>query len=494
MASDSNSYKSMAKSSGIVAFVQVFQMFFGLLRNKVVALLIGTAGFGVWSLYNTFISMVSSFSEFGLASSGVREIAKSSDDKRKISECIYTFRITILAFSVFCSILILIFSKEISNYLFNTVDYYWGVRFLSITIIANGIARGGYAILNGLHKMKFLAYSQILGAIAGSLGTIIIVYFGGVTYVPLALSVVIFTLAISTSYYVHKLGIKSIFPGKKKFLKYLKTLVYLGVGFTIAGVISTLMTLLSRGYLSSHYDLSAVGIYQASWTISNLYIGVLLSAMGVDFLPRISKASDDYGKMNKMINEQVNFALPLAAIGVAVILLFSKYILQILYSSEFEVGIYIIRWQILGVLLRILAFPFSYSIMAKGKPLHYALIQIIFWISDYLLLILFSSLWGFNALGINYFVAYIGYFTMSYFIAKKIHSFKYSKETLIIILKCFLFIALSWIAANVLEGVYSFIVGGILILIYSIRLNRHIEKLFGVGIIGFCSRLFRKRK
>jgi hypothetical protein len=29
-----NNYKEMAKSSGLIAFVQIFQMLFGLIRNK----------------------------------------------------------------------------------------------------------------------------------------------------------------------------------------------------------------------------------------------------------------------------------------------------------------------------------------------------------------------------------------------------------------------------------------------------------------------------
>ena len=43
-----NTYKSILKSSGLIAYVQIFQMALGLVRNKVVALVLGASGFGIW--------------------------------------------------------------------------------------------------------------------------------------------------------------------------------------------------------------------------------------------------------------------------------------------------------------------------------------------------------------------------------------------------------------------------------------------------------------
>ena len=46
-------YKDIAKSTGMVGMIQIFQMGFGLLRNKLVAILLGTGGFGICS--NTYV-------------------------------------------------------------------------------------------------------------------------------------------------------------------------------------------------------------------------------------------------------------------------------------------------------------------------------------------------------------------------------------------------------------------------------------------------------
>lgn len=484
----------MVKSSGIVALVQVFQMAFALIRNKGISLLVGATGFGIWSLFQTFIEMLSSFSVFGLDQGGVREIAKSSDSEEKVAKTIYTFRMVIIVLSIIFGILVLILAKQISIFLFATDRFLWGVRFLSITVVLNGIARGGYAILNGVRALDKLAISQIIASVAGSIGSILLVYFGGQEILPVALTVVIFTLAVFTSLYVRKLKIKSIRPSLAEFGKISKQLLYMGMGFTIAGLVATIMTLLSRSYLSDHYSLQSVGIFQASWTISNLYVSILLNAMGIDFMPRLSKVSNDNLKMNQMINQQINFALSLGAVGISLVILLAPLLLILLYSHEFVSGIHIVRWQILGVSLRILAFPLSYAIMAKAKPIQYAAIQILFWCGDYLLLILFSSLWGFNALGVNYFVAYMGYLLLTYAACRHNQAFRFSPLVRKVIILAFVFISLFWLCSYEFEGIGLYLIA---IPIWFVQLwlaNKHLKETMDINIAQFLMNIWNKVK
>lgn len=488
----SNSYKNMAKSSGLIAFVQVFQMVFGLIRNKGISLIVGTTGFGIWSLYHTFIEMLSSFSVFGLDQGGVREIARTSDSKENVAKTIYTFRLIILLLSVIFGTLVFLFAVQISEYLFGTDRFKAGVQFLSLTVVFNGIARGGYAILNGVRALRYLAVSQIIAAILGSLGSIALVFVGGERLLPHALSIVIFTLAVITTIYVRKLKIRALRPTREEFRIIAKQLIYMGLGFTVAGVVSTVMTLLSRGYLSNHYSLGAVGIYQASWTIANLYVGILLNAMGIDFMPRLSKVSDDNNKMNEMINQQIDFAVSFGSIGISLVIVFAPVVIYLLYSADFVAGATIARWQILGVAMRILAFPFSYSIMAKAKPVQYAVIQIIFWTGDYLLLMLFSSIWGFDALGINYFVAYMGYLFMTFSACRHNHSFSFSPQVVKVLVRSFAFIAVFWLLSFFVKGYMLYLVSFPLWLVQVYYVDKHLRQAMDINMMHILSTVYRK--
>ena len=409
----SSTYKDIAKSTSIVASVQVVQMIFSLIRNKVISLVVGTSGFGIWSLYTTFFELLGSFSMLGLDQSAVREIAKNSEDSNTTAKIISSFKKVVLLTTAITLIIAIVFSKQISCYLFDSSKYQIGIVIISCLLFFRTVSRIWYVILNGLRKLKELALSQIISTIAGSVLTITVVCIWKTQSIAVAIGLVSVGMAIIPYLYVKRIGLPNIKVSLRNAIRESKDMLKLGIGFTIAGIISTIMTFMGKSYLSNNFNISDVGLYQASWTISSLYIGMILTAMGVDFMPRLSKVANDNKAASEMINQQILFGVVLGSIGVIGILLFSKILLYFIYSSEFYKASIIIRWHVLGVFLRVLAFPFSYAIMAKGKATGYAIIQTIFWVLEYFLLVFFGNKYGYDGLGVNYLVAYICYLTLS---------------------------------------------------------------------------------
>lgn len=439
-----SSYKSIAKSSGLIAGVQIAQMFFSLLRNKAISIILGSSAFGFYSIYNTFIEMGAAFAVLGIDNSVVRELSRCNEDKEAIGKVLYISNRILLVFSVIVSTLIVVFADKIGFYLFNEAGHDFGVRCVAFIVLFSVAAREGYAVLNGVRSLKKLAVSQIISSGLGSIGIVVAILLWREKSIPIALGIIYVTMSVVTCWYIKKDGLKEHLVSSLEFIKVAKGLIYIGLGVAIAGAISTVMTMMSKSFLTEHYSLSAVGFYQSSWTISNLYTGIILSAMGVDFMPRLSKIIDNKEKATELINQQIIFGVVLSSIAISGILLFSQEILYILYAKEFMVASSIVKWHIVGVFLRVIAFPFSYTILAKGNAKQYAIIQAIFWIGDYLLLIFCSHFWGFNGLGMNYPIAYFGFLAMTFFAAKKICGFYFSKELKSVLLKLSLFIAISW--------------------------------------------------
>ncbi len=439
------SYKSIAKSSGLIAFVQVAQMGFSLFRNKAISILLGSAVFGLYSIYNTFIEMGAVLAVFGLNSSVVRELSRCKGDRQAIGKVYYISNRLILTFSLIVFLLVLIFAEDIGFYMFNEGGHEWGVRCVAFIVLFSVAARQGYAILNGIRSLRKLAVSQILSSGVGSIGVVLGVLLWKENAIPAAMGVISVTMAAVTYFYVRKAGVREVKASWAEFKKTSHTLLYIGAGVTIAGIISTVMTFMSKSFLTEHYSMSAVGFYQSSWTISNLYTGIILTAMGVDFMPRLSSIIDDKKKATELINQQILFGVVLSSIAISGILLFSKEMLYILYDKEFEVASSILRWQILGVFLRTIAFPFSYTILAKGNAKFYAFAQIVFWVGDFLLLMLCSRIWGFDGLGVNYPIAYLGYLTLTCLAARRICRFSFSKELIRVLAILCGFIGAAWI-------------------------------------------------
>ncbi|MEH6407552.1 MAG: O-antigen translocase [Leeuwenhoekiella sp.] len=486
------SYTSILKSSGLIGLVQICQLTFGIIRNKVVAIVLGASGFGIWGLYQTYLEMVSSFSSLGIDQSGVREIAKNHDDHDHQLKVILILKRSLLLICVLVTLLSICFSKTISKSLFDTEDYFTGVILVSFVIIFNTISKGQKAILNGLRNIRGLAISQIYGSISGTILTISLVFFLGVKGIPLYLFGIGLMAMLFTWLQVRKLKLEVVTPSKSVVQSEFKNLLYLGLGFSISAIISGIFSYLSRIYLNSAFDLSTVGIYQASWTISNMYIGIILTAMGVDFMPRMMELVSDNKKLNNLVNEQMELGLLISSIGVVFILIFSSFILQILYSSEFIQGSQIIRWQVLGVALRVLGFPFSYSIMAKNKPVKYVMVQAVHFICDYLLLIFFSKLLGFEGLGINYFISYIIYLGMTWFICYKLFDFSPTALLMKITLISFTCICCGWFISYFFSGFTLVGIGVLLLIGMAIWINLYLSKYMGANIIGFIKNKLKK--
>lgn len=487
-----SSYKQIAKSSGIVGFVSIFQMSFSLLRNKAIALLLGAKGFGVYGMYQVFIETAITFSTLGLDKSGVRHISKHNDDLILRNNSIQVFRKSIFIVSLFISIICAVFCKQISVSLFETDDYYIGIIICCVVVFVRCVSQGQISVLNGIRDLRSLALSQISAAVIGSSLSVAFVYFLG--FDGLALSFLSFGVAsICFSYFFlrkHSLTAEKLSFGE--FISQFKELVYLGLGFSIAGAIASLFTYLARTYINFEFSLDIVGIYQACWLISNLYIGIILNAMGVDFMPRLMRVVSDKKEVNRLVNEQMEIGTLLSGIGVVFIVCFSDIILQLLYSSEFAQGADIIKWQVLGVSLRVLGFPLAHSVMAFNKPFIYVLIQGVFALVEYILLVFFTNYYGFDGLGINYFVAYLVFMAMWICATRYLFNFRFSKK-----LKAVL--ALTWMAillANAIvyftDGILTYVLGMVFGLFYFLIITYVLKKTMGLDILSIVLKKIKK--
>src|SRR5947209_7125653 len=90
----SDSRKQVLKSTGILGGVQLVNIFIGIVRVKVLAILLGAVGVGIAGLYQSTIDTVKSMTGFGLGFSAVRNIASSSssNDTRRLAVTVIVLR------------------------------------------------------------------------------------------------------------------------------------------------------------------------------------------------------------------------------------------------------------------------------------------------------------------------------------------------------------------------------------------------------------------
>ena len=72
-------YAQILKYTGIFGTIQGLSILTGVIRNKVMALMLGTQGMGMLSLLNSTVSFLSLATSLGLSFSAVREMASCKD-------------------------------------------------------------------------------------------------------------------------------------------------------------------------------------------------------------------------------------------------------------------------------------------------------------------------------------------------------------------------------------------------------------------------------
>src|ERR1700737_1450288 len=85
---EKGTYGQILKSSALVGGSSVLNIAIGIVRTKVMAVLLGPAGFGLFGLYGSITTLTQTLAGMGINSSGVRQIAEAagSDDSERIAQ------------------------------------------------------------------------------------------------------------------------------------------------------------------------------------------------------------------------------------------------------------------------------------------------------------------------------------------------------------------------------------------------------------------------
>lgn len=368
-----SSYKESFKSTMLIGGSQVIGILLRIVKTKILAVLLGPAGVGIVGLYSAITEMVSMIADMGIGTSGVRQIAmaSSSYDEDQIARTTITLRWVAIILGTFGAVAMVACALPLSRLTFGDSSHAEALAFLSVTIFFGAVATGQTALIQGMRRIDQLAMLTILGTLFSSLFSIpFVFYLGENGIVPFLIATSAASIGTSC-WFARKIKVARIVMTWRDILWEARTLLKLGFVFMVTFAISSGTMYVVRIIIARSLGLDAVGQFQAASTLSTLYIGVILNAMGADFYPRLTAVAFDNIEVNRMVNEQVELGLLLALPGIVFTLAFAPRILQIFYSVHFISACEVLRWYILGIFLRVICWPMGYIIQAKGKGLLY---------------------------------------------------------------------------------------------------------------------------
>jgi PST family polysaccharide transporter len=155
-------------------------------------------------------------------------------------------------------------------------------------------------------------------------------------------------------------------------------LLKLGVAMMWNVLISGALVFATRAMIVRELDIDSNGIFQAAWTISGLFIGFVLAAMGMDFLPRLTAVAGDKIQVTKLVNEQTEIGILMSLPGLLATVTLAPLLVPLLYTTKFAESANLVPWLIAGCLAQVISWPLALIQIARGETISYMVAQTLF--------------------------------------------------------------------------------------------------------------------
>lgn len=482
MTEQKNSYRQIVKATSLFGGVQLFQIVISVIRSKFVAILLGPAGMGVVGLLTSTTSLVVGLTNFGLGTSAVKNVSEANvaEDSSRLATVISVLRRLVWITGILGALLTLLFSPQLSQFTFGNKEYTLAFAWLSITLLVNQLSIGEMVVLQGLRKLHQMARANVYGSFSSLVITIPLYYRFGVKGIVPALIITAFTTLFFAWYFSRNIETGKSAVTRTNILTEGKSMLMMGFMISMSGLVSLVVAYIIRIFINRSGDVSDVGFYNAGFTIINTYVGMIFTAMGTDYYPRLSLVSSDDDKCREQINQQSEIALLILAPILIGFLVFINWAVILLYSNQFLSITGMVYWATLGIFFKALSWAIAFVFLAKGAA------KLFFWnelassIYGLGLNMLGYHMAGLTGLGISFLAGYFLYFIQVFIISKIKFQFSFNSSLILIFAVQFSLALLCFVLVYLIKHPLVYLPGILLIGVSAWYSYKELDKRIGL--------------
>lgn len=416
---------------------------------------------GLAGLLQAGTALVAAFTNFGLSTSAIKNIAASQveGNDEKVGRVIAVFRRLVWATGLLGLLVTLGLSSHLSQLTFGNKEYTWAFALLSITLLIDQISSGQEVLLRATRQLKLMAKSSIIGSVFGLLTTIPLYYLFGIDGIVPALVVAAFTSFLIRLYFVSKLTVKKVNVDYATVKLEGKKMLIMGFIISLSGSMPVVFSYFVRIFISNYGSIADVGLYNAGFAIVNTYVGMIFTAMGTDYYPRLSEVAHSNEECQKVINQQSEIAILILAPVIMVFLVFINWVVIALYSTKFITINEMIQYVGIGMFFKTASWSIAFIFLSKGAS------KLFFWnelvANIYILglnLIGYYEM-GLTGLGLSFTLGYFLYFIQVYIVSKIVFKFSFNWGFIKIFSAQFSLILLWYLIVKLMRCPYPYSVG-----------------------------------
>lgn len=395
------SYEHVLKYMGLFGGIQGMGIAISLLRNKLVAVLLGPDGMGLISLFNSSIKFVSDSTSFGISVSAIKNLSEAYEkgDEEELQRLMLIVRSWGLLTALLGMFMLMAAGPLLSSQTFSWGNHTLHYIFLSPVVAMMAITGVEMAILKSTGKLRNIAVITMYTMLSSLFIAVPIYFFFGMKGIVPTIVLTTFAQMVATVSYSYR-HFPLSFSFRSSVLREGLGIVWLGIAFVVAGIFGSGADFIIRSYINNVAGLDMVGFYNSGYMMTIIYGGMIFTAMETDFFPRLSAVNKDREACNLTINRQIEVSLLIVSPMLVAIIIFLPIIIPLLFSDKFLPVVGLIQLMMLALYFRAIKLPVSYLTISKGDSFAYMLLEATYAVMIVPAVILCFNAWGLIGTGI----------------------------------------------------------------------------------------------
>jgi PST family polysaccharide transporter len=384
--------------------------------SKFLAIYSGPTGFAMIGQMNNFLSILYAIGSAGVNTGLTKYVSEYEGDdqirNRFISSTIYLM----LVFTSISGFFLIVFSSQISNYLFKTPNYSTYIVFVGVAMFFYNTGQIFLSVINGLKLFKTFIWVNILISFAGLISSVLLIWLfqmnGAIISVIVNLLFYFLVLwpFLRNAPWFNLNAFKPVFHSNET-----KKLISFTVMFLFSSTVMPVVQILLRGYLFSHFSQTDAGYWDSLNRISQIPVLILTTAFSTYYLPHLAQIKTKI-LMELEIKKTIRIIFPITFLILGFIYLFRVQLISIVFTDKFQPVANLLFWQLMGDLFRMLSFVFAYVLLAKVQTLYFVIGEVFFGIALYGISLFLLPAFGLFGITYAYCISYLLYlFLMIWF-------------------------------------------------------------------------------
>lgn len=365
------------KATSLLGSTQGINMVCSVVRMKMLALLVGPTGVGLFGALTQATDMIGNFTQLNIRTTAVAPL--SSAPAGRFESLLLSVRRYSRLLGVVGALLMFVLAPWLAEFTFGNGEFVWAYRIAALSIMFVALQGAELIYLQASERYKPIAASGLFTALTGM--PVAVALYWGFRVNGIAPGLVFYSLMAFLGAWWFTRRTSTLYPRQKISARWSESL-RLGMPFLRTGLMLTLMSLATEGvnflfmaYMGHEGD-TVLGLYQAGYKMVWNYTTVFFMSFAMEFYPRLSKAIHNRRHASLMITHQAIISAGILALGAAAVCALSPWLMPLLYSGEFAGAVPYVMWGMVGMAFRPLSLAMSYSFLAANRARVYCLTEI----------------------------------------------------------------------------------------------------------------------